>query len=277
MTALLAFPNRADEAALTGGLWSSALPRSNLQTRTIKEVARTSDATEASTQFLIDMGKARGVRVLALVDHNCTLDATYRVRGYTDGALTDLAYDSGVQPVFPDVYTESVMDWDDGTMWDLGPSTDYLNGLTATLIHILSERSVAQYWLVTLADAANDAGYLQFGRLFIGDGFSPAINMAYGASLQYESRDEIDETYSGAEYFRRRPSPRVARFELGGLTEDEAMSQAFDAQRILGTSGEVLFMYSTTDTTQLLRRSFLGRMRTLSATLTILIPPVIWH
>lgn len=265
MSCILAFPNRADEATLSGGSWTTGMPRTNLQTRTIKEAARTTDATTASTQFMVALPRTRKVRVLALVDHNMSLAATYRVRGYATGDLTTATYDSGTKKVFPAAYNEITADWDEGNFWDLSPPAEYLDGLTASLIHVLPSDVYARNWLVELTDTTNEAGYVQLGRLFISSGWVPAVNMNYGAAIQYEPRSEIDEAYSGAEYFYERPSPRVARFELRGLDLTEAMTYALDAQRVQSNSREVLFLYDLADTTHLLRRSFLGRMRTLSA------------
>jgi hypothetical protein len=40
---VVAFPNRIDQANLTGGAWSGTLPRENVQDRLLSKVARTTN------------------------------------------------------------------------------------------------------------------------------------------------------------------------------------------------------------------------------------------
>jgi len=87
---MLGFPNRADRATLSGGVWTSGLPRANLQNRVIGEVARTKDATLASTQFEMDMGPSGKVRALSFRKHNLSLAAKYRVRATSADQRTNL-------------------------------------------------------------------------------------------------------------------------------------------------------------------------------------------
>lgn len=262
----LFYPNIDGKATLTGGSWEVSLPLTNLQTREIKQYARTTDDANASTKFTATLDRARPLSVVALIDHNLSTSATYRIRLYDDAGLTMLAYDSGTMDVFGTVYDEDTEPggWDGGNLWDLGLTEEEREGLTASLVHLLTTATSAQYLLFELFDTSNLDGYVQAGRLFMGSGWTPAVNMQYGASLRYESRDEIDEADSGAEYFNARPAPRIAQFELGFMTQDEGMGRAFDMQRIVGTTGEVLFIWNQADTLHFLRRSFLARLRTLS-------------
>jgi len=87
---LLGFPNRIDESSLTGGSWSVGLPLANLKTRLLGQVARTANALEASTTFTTDFSINKPVRVLALVNHNLSLDALVRFRASSEGSGTNL-------------------------------------------------------------------------------------------------------------------------------------------------------------------------------------------
>ena len=129
---------------------------------------------------------------------------------------------------------------------------------------ILSASINAQYVRVEISDTGNTAGYVQLGRVFIGDGWQPVKNMVYGAGLAWENRSEVQEALSGAEYFNARSSPRVARVSFEDMTEDEAMATAFEIQRLAGVTQEVFFAWAGDDTTHALRRQFLARLRTLS-------------
>jgi hypothetical protein len=77
---LLAYNNRADGAALTAGDWSASLPRDNVKDGDISLVARTANAARASTRFRADLGASYTLQALALVNHNFSTAATWRVR-----------------------------------------------------------------------------------------------------------------------------------------------------------------------------------------------------
>jgi len=87
---MMGFPNRTDKATLSGGAWTAGLPRANLQDRVIGRVARTVDATLASTQFNMDMGPTGKARALSFRKHNFSLAARYRVRATGEGVKKNL-------------------------------------------------------------------------------------------------------------------------------------------------------------------------------------------
>lgn len=120
-----------------------------------------------------------------------------------------------------------------------------------------------RYWRADMADESNPAGYLQLGRVFLGTGWTPAYNMAYGAGIGYDPRSSSVETDSGAEYFIARPNPRTVAVAIEYMTEAEAMDGIFELQRQLGTTDEVWFEWDADDLLQMPRRSFLGRLKTM--------------
>ena len=77
---ILAFPNRADVASFSGGSWRAGKLPANLTDRDLSLVARSTNATPASSQLVAALDKGRQVRVLGLLGHNLTLDAKYRAQ-----------------------------------------------------------------------------------------------------------------------------------------------------------------------------------------------------
>lgn len=257
----ISFPNRGDQATLTGG--SFALPLSELQNRIIKRPARTVDTADGS--FVIDglFSEKRPTRLLALVRHNFSINATYRITVYSD-AFTTLEYDSGILPVFDVVYTEESETWDSGNFWDLTLSEEDREGLTATLIHVLPDLFTELSFRIEVFDSLNDDGYLEAGRLFVGSGFEPVYNMGYGVQVGFQNRSITDETIGGNEFHDERDSPRYANFALPHLREDEAYGQVFELLRKQGTTKDVFYLYDPDDKLNILRHSFLGRMQELN-------------
>lgn len=262
--AILAYGNLVDSATLSGGAWLAALPLTNLQDRRLGRVARSASLETAATQFDMDHGKARAMRVVALVNHNFSLTAQYRVRLAATADFASPLYDSGWTDVWPVVFPFGTEPWGSPRLWTGRFSTEDVEGYNAPLIQILPKTIYARYVRVEIDDADNDAGYVNFGRVFAADGWQPEYNMVVGASIGFRNRTETQEALSGAKYFNRRASPRITKFELPVMPEDEAMAQNYEIQRGVGVSGEILFIWDPDDTVHALRRQYLGTLVELS-------------
>jgi hypothetical protein len=88
---VLGYSNRIDSATLTGGSYTNGLPLNNLKTRILGQVARTTDATNASSTFNIDFGVAKNIQVASLVNHNISLSGKMRIRASGEAAATNIA------------------------------------------------------------------------------------------------------------------------------------------------------------------------------------------
>lgn len=261
---IIAFPNLADEATLSGGTWSTGLPLANLQNRLLSRVARTANALAASTQFDTALVKDRPVRVLVLVGHNLSLAATYRIRGATTADFAAPVYDSGWLEAWPAVYDTLSLEWEDDRWWDGRLTGEDLAGYIRNLICVLPVAAIARYWRIEMSDTTNAAGYIEIGRLFVSGQWQPVINMSYGMGLGYESNSLVEESIGGTEYFDKRKNNRVLKFGLDWLNHEDAHSRALEIQRQADIHGEIFVIPDADDSAHLLRRSFLGRLKTLS-------------
>jgi hypothetical protein len=263
---MLGFPNVGDSATLTGGSWTSALPLSNLQIRQLGKVARSTNATLASTQFDVNFStNPQNINVINLTNHSISVYGTYRIRIWSDVGMTNLKYDSGFQNVYPVVYPYGYLEWENNGFWRGSYTTAQLVGYTSSLNHILDKNYLATYMRIEINDTTNPAGYISIGRLFTAPTWQPVVNAQFGsASLGWESPTQVQAAISGAEYFQRRTPYRVAKFTFDILTVDESFAQAFEMFRQAGLDGEVLFIQNPNDTIHAIRTRFLGRLRTLS-------------
>jgi len=261
--AIIAYQNRIDESTFAAyGSWEASLPLNNLKTRTLSKLARSTDATNASTKFRFSLAKARIIGTVAIINHNLSTNAQWRYRVYSDSGYTTLVYDSGLLEAWPTMPV-GYFEWEDDGFWNMRTPEEDRELFTATTIHVPSTVVIDQYYQVEFFDDTNTDGYVQLGRVFVGKKYQPTINMALGASVGYESRTVIDEAISGAEYFDRRGSYRVARFNLQLLDSSDALLNS-DLMKISDTDQEVVFVYDQDDAIGISRRSFLGRLRTLS-------------
>lgn len=264
--ALLGFPNRIDGSTLSNGSYTAGLPLTNAQTRVLGQVARSTDATTASTKVDIDIGSTKNIKAIAVLNHNFSLAATYRWRGSSVSNFASTLYDSGstFTDVWPVVYPYASLDWEDDNWWSGRYSEEQIAGYTTALIIILPSNVAARYWRLEIDDTANSDGYVEFGRIFIGPAWQATFNHQEGRNIGWKTKTGVQEALSGAEYFDVHTPYRTALLALDWLTEDEAFANAFEIQRRAGIDKEVLWVHSIDDTVHALRRRFLGRIEELS-------------
>lgn len=261
---MLCYPNRIDEAMLSGGAWSATLPLSNAQDPLLALRTRSANATPAATLILIDLQRLRLTRVAALIDHNLSATARYRLTGSTSSDFSAPVLDTGWHSVWSVIWPFGSVPWEDEHFWTGLPTADDLGGYRRDLIVPLQASVLARYWRLEIDDASNPAGFVEFGRAFISDGWRPAKTLSYGSSIGFQARTDVAEAISGAETFDVRPPRRVQQLSLDWLSSSEAMGKALELQRQVGIHGEVLYLHDENDRINMHRRSFLGRLRTLS-------------
>lgn len=271
----LAWRNRTDEGTLSSGSWLSTLPLNNLKNRQVQKVARSSDATNASTKFVIDLGSARAIGVLALIVHNISASGLIRIRGNTSSSFVSPTFDSGWLSVWPSgIIPSSLLEWEDDNFWLGTISASDRAGYQSPYIYQLSTAQTLQYWQVEIDDTGNSDGYVQIGRLFMAATWTPTYNYLLGASLNYEDPTTIETSLSGAEYFDVRSKNRSFAFKLEFMNSTEAYSQLLEMQRLSGTSAEILVIPDSADTTNQVKRAFVGRLHNMGK---ITVPQVDWY
>lgn len=258
--------NLADASVLSGGGWLSNLPLANLKNRYNGAPARSVSLDEAATQFTIAQPKPRSWQLLALVGHNLSLEARYRVTVAADPAFNGILYESGWKDVWPTVYPLGVLPFGAGNWWDGRYSEDERQGYNWTLTEILPYPTTAQYVRVEISDPLNENGFVDVGqRLFFAPVWQPSINVKYGASFAWEDPDTtFQRAKGGKKFFDPGTRVRVVRMETNDLPEDEILGGPGEIMRQMGLSGEVFFVWDPDDTVHALRRRFLGTLRTLS-------------
>jgi hypothetical protein len=242
---LIGYGNAVELSTLGGGSWNASYPLNNLKDPRLALTARTSNALAASSIITADLGTARRIRVVGLVNHNLSAAATLTVEGSTASNFSPVGVTSGAVPAWPVGTVAAAMTYPRPTV---GVAVD----------------GTYRYWRISVTDTSNSAGYIRLGRLFIGEGFRPSINMQGGAGLGLETDTTFEKSLSGAEFASARPLRRTMRFSLPPLPNSEAFGEAFEVNRRSGTDKEVFIIADADDTTNRARRDFMGRLRALS-------------
>lgn len=293
---LIAWGNRVNAVTLSGGSWVSTMPLVNLKDRQLGVKARAADMGLMATKFLGSLPVNQAVRVLAIANHNLSLEARMRLRlnddpsfpvapvgtpelvGTPSGLLVALThtipsvddtppegyFDSGWVDVWPAVYASTDLDWNADNWWDGRYLEEDIGGYTRTLVVLLPQVTRPLYLQWEFDDQENPDGFVEMGRLFLAPSWQPVRNANFGATLGWEDSTDVQPAISGAEFFDVKVPCRVAQFRFDNMTENEGLSSPFEIMRRMGVHEEVLFMWDPDDTIHATRRQFLGRLRQLS-------------
>ncbi len=264
----LCWPNRIDEATLSssGASWVSTLPLANLKDRILKKVARTAAATSVTIGVLLPTERLIGV--VALVNHNLSVKATMRVKAYEGvNSATKLLFDSGANyRVWPIIQKPKSMAWNSSNFWLGTIEEEQRQSYTPFAAYFAALNKGGQFIEITITDTNNTDGYIQVGRLFVGQWIEPEFNPGYGGITHgYVDPTEIQEVPSaGTEYFYEHAKKRTVSLSWEHLSLSDAFSGVYDAYRSQGVSREVLYAYSKNPLdANFYARMFLGRFSSL--------------
>ena len=248
----------SDAATLSGGVWSASLPLVNLKDRQVQRVARSTNASAASTQFDVDLGALQPVRVLALVNHNISQIGTWRLRlSDSDPSFAAAIYDSGFVDVWPQVVPFGLANWG-GFNWGQGLSESEAGVYGPYAVQVTAAELLVRYLRFEIADTGNAEGFVELGRLIVADAFQPAHDKRLGWQLSHVDPTRVVESRAGQRWFDLRPKRRRVAFELTGLSKSEAYAQIDLLDRLIGRGGEVLAVLDPDDRDNLFRQTIHG-------------------
>jgi hypothetical protein len=257
---VIAFNNKADSATLSAGSWAAGLPLDNLLDSRVKKVARTTDDANASTKFEFLFTELTLVQMFLLANHNASLTSTFRLRLYGEDSPASELYDSGVVTTYPiGSKPQGTIPFGAPNWWTAKPTYTDLAKYQRNLYHIVPGAVHARFGIFELFDTANPDGYLQAGRLFLGDIFQPWQNMEHGAAVQVKPRTITTRAIDGGRYFDVRRSDISFPFAMPRLQESEAR-RVVDLQATVDTSGEVFFLWDPEDKAYWMGRSVFGQL-----------------
>lgn len=258
---------RLTEGTLSRGSWETLLPQANMLDPRREVVARTTDATTASTQLQRDYGAAVEIGVIATVRSNLQATAQWRIRAGSDATFATSSYDSGWIDCWPEQWPVGVL-----------PS-GHPNAATRTFTNadiarrrwdvllVLPTPVTARYWRIEYDDTTNTDGYVEIGVLVMAPLYIPGNddNVGVGAELGRTTTTNVGTALSGTRYVDARPIARTITLTIPALALDEAVSVLHDMLLDIGLDGLVYVVFDTADIELLQRRAFLATQTELSA------------
>jgi hypothetical protein len=228
MGCVFGWPIYSDESAeyapeiLAGvGSWRSTLPAENVQDRDLGLVARSTDATEASTQMEFDLKRTCPLIIFAAIFPNLSSAGTVRFKASAiAGNYGSPIYDSGAL-----------------TPWPAGETLDTLGEIRPTGIAVAGAVQNARFVHMQISDTANPDGFVDASRAVIAGGIRPTRTMRWGAWFGVETATQ--RFGKGSRFiYNEEPQRRYHEFDLKYMSDDEARRELFDMQRLAGIAGQ---------------------------------------
>ena len=241
---LLLSPRDSDLATLVASAQASTLPVGNLQTIQPQKKWRAAGVTTCS--ITIALAQAIACNALALVAHNLTAAAVFRIRGAGSSAAVTYA---------PVVDTGYVSAWPLGVKPLVASWPNYLSLVRWT------NAAALQYWQLDIYDTGPGQTYLEAGRLVIGKAWQPSTNFDLGGyPVGFDPQDVQMKTPSGYTFTDRRAASagRQIALQITGANQREVLDGVAEMQRLCGMWGDVIVCLDPAATTDFHRQSMQG-------------------
>lgn len=217
---------------------SATVPAANVQNMRPGKVWRATGATAETLSF--DFGVASDVSAVAIVGHNGSLDATWRVT-LSDVADHSVALaDSGELEMWPPVYGLGEGGLGDSLGGYVDPAT--LGVFVALSVWRAGTTYSPRYMRLTLTDGNSPIGAVEVGAVIAGRELAFERNFAHGWSWDEVDASQQHRTEGGSVIVQGAVVfPRLS-FALPGLSKSEALTDVQTLRRSIGRRKPVLVM-----------------------------------
>ena len=251
---LIGFDNQVAEAAITAGSAVAGMDAAKVQNRDLWDVWRSAGLTPAQTTLTAAFPSVVTVKLFGIFALNVSTAATWRITAKLDGAEV---YDSGEIVLGPIVVAMADREWEDDNFWTGQMTEGAWQRRRRIGLHPEVSGVRADRFEIAIADADNPDGYLEVGRLFLGNVLQPTLTIEWGYHARLETRaTELVSPAGHRSVSEPRPS-RAARFTLPALTDGER-ERLLDLLADHGQTGEVVWAPFPDDAVAMQRESFLA-------------------
>ncbi len=197
--------NEADAATITATTANSSYPATNLQDPS-RTTFRTTDAS-ANRKIYLTWADARRINFVALLRHNLTGSAAWRVELWSNADWTGAVEDSGSITAFDATLLGRMMT-------RAGVYDERLLGLKNSVYYTTALRTTIKSITITISDTGNADGYLEAVRCFTGEYLGLTRNAAFGAGCEWMEDAATRRRRSGALRTTARLAEQYRRWTL---------------------------------------------------------------
>ena len=167
---LIGFDNRIAAAAVNAGSAVDGMGAEKVQNRDLWDVWRSAGLTPAQTTLTAVFPGVVTVKLFGIFALNVSTAATWRVTAKLDGAEV---YDSGEIELGPIVVAMADREWEDDNFWTGQMTEEAWQRRRRIGLHPEVGGVRGDSFEIAITDADNSDGYLEVGRLFLGNVLQP--------------------------------------------------------------------------------------------------------
>lgn len=257
--AKVAIRNLVQAAVLDEGVWLASLPLDNVKdaSRYVGAPARCPTPADLSASKLrATLPSSKAVSLIALLFHNLSLAAKYRVTiAGDDGNLATPIWESGWVTVYPIIYGDEELVWEDDNFWTGQLAEEDLDLVPRHLWIPLPAEYPTTAIRIELDDTTNPDGFIDIGGLLLARPFSTEMNFDRGRELAAIGRTLTDEAPSGRRLHEQRRSRRSLMVTWSRL-QDSEVQRLFGAGLTAGSSEPVFILPDVDDPVSLFWEAF---------------------
>lgn len=235
---LLGFDNHADDALAVYGGGSWQVPPETMKSPLVSERCRSTDLDLASTQFTIDLGADRLLKLWCLTHTNLTAAALIKLTWYTAAAEVI-----------------SVADW---TAINGCPAIDP-DAIGSAHFHIFNAPPTARSAKCEIDDEANPDGYVELGRNLMLDELGLSRNPDVGADDPVEPNTPFEEADGGTRFHNRKKPKRKYVMGYDVLPAADA-PKIRRLRKLCNLDRQVVIIPDPADVANFAERNFVGQL-----------------
>ena len=232
MNLQLLYKNDFDDATAAATSSASGFPLTNAGANSKASVWR---STSLSSQTISGnwAGTAKTINCVALAFTNLIEGSTVQVKLYQEIADVSPYYDSGVRTVWfsydpPEGFTTIGL-----IAFPFGGGVHF---------PVFFNAATVKKFEIIVTSSGNPDGYIEVGRVLIGNAWSPEHNAEYGATIGHVDDSEINRT-AGGQYVDRRGMHKTISFDLRYLSDSDRSELSSIVRRNGKRSPVFLSMY----------------------------------
>jgi len=109
------------------------------------------------------------------------------------------------------------------------------------------------YWRLTFTDSANANGYIEVGRVFLGDYWEPAIAAVNNWEFRLVDNSEVKKSIGGQKWTTQRDVFARLTFRLMGLNEVDGVKNWLNIVRRIGLKDDLFLLFTPNASSRLQR------------------------
>lgn len=216
---LIASPELSDNATVASSASMANFDITNTQNIHLLNVAR---FNTKNFTIIYDFSNLTNIsyNFVALIATNISPTGQFRIRTSNSTNFNSPLYNSG----FINFWKHS----------------NYSNWDSYNSFHHFEQIRQEHYLELTINDVNNPANFIEIGRVYVSNAWTPTYNMPYGWSIGWHDLSELEPAISGTKFTTIRPKYRELNFTIDFIDEDEMYDRAFAIDKMRGESKDLL-------------------------------------